>query len=475
MTANKEIKAGAGYMFGNVMIKGITFLTLPVFTRLMSTSDFGFYNTYVAYEAIITILIGLGVHSSIKNAKYDYANKLNEFISTITTICLLSACVVFLFCLIFHNLVLKITGFSIIIVILMIVQSFGSAMINQINSELSLNYNYTQYLIIVGVNTILNVSISIILILFIWNEDTFLARVVGSVIPLALIGLYVIFRAYSREKNVFFNKAMAIYSLSIGVPLVWHYLSQQVASQFDRIMITSMQGAASTGIYSFVYTIANIFVILFYSTDNVWGVWFYSQMEKKNYHNIHSKSLYYMTFMTTIVCVMMIFSREIILLMGSDKYADGINLFEPIIIGMYFLFLYTMPACIEYYYKKTKYIALLTFVAAIINIVSNYVFINLFGYKAAAYTTAVSYLVMFLCHWIVSVKLLKNNKIEQIFQFKEYVSFSALVIIVGITVNILNSYILIKYLVFGILFSILFFVKRRNIKLIFIELLNMKK
>ena len=57
----KAVKAGIWYTIGNMLLKGCIFLTLPIFTRLLSTSDFGIYNTYMAYEGLITALLGLGL------------------------------------------------------------------------------------------------------------------------------------------------------------------------------------------------------------------------------------------------------------------------------------------------------------------------------------------------------------------------------------------------------------------------------
>ena len=43
MAGNRVIKAGIGYTVGNYLLKGINFLTVPIFTRLMSTVDYGTY------------------------------------------------------------------------------------------------------------------------------------------------------------------------------------------------------------------------------------------------------------------------------------------------------------------------------------------------------------------------------------------------------------------------------------------------
>ena len=46
---NKILKAGIGYTIGNVLIRGIAFISLPVFTRIMTPENFGLYNIYLTY------------------------------------------------------------------------------------------------------------------------------------------------------------------------------------------------------------------------------------------------------------------------------------------------------------------------------------------------------------------------------------------------------------------------------------------
>ena len=48
---NSALKAGMGYTIGNVLVKGINFLTLPLFSRLLSTAEFGVYNVFLSYVA----------------------------------------------------------------------------------------------------------------------------------------------------------------------------------------------------------------------------------------------------------------------------------------------------------------------------------------------------------------------------------------------------------------------------------------
>ncbi|MEH7095596.1 oligosaccharide flippase family protein, partial [Neobacillus vireti] len=80
----KALKAGMGYTVGNYFLKGISIITIPIFTRLLSTSDYGLYNTYLSYESIIYIILGMALHSSVKNARYEFKGEIDSYISSVS-------------------------------------------------------------------------------------------------------------------------------------------------------------------------------------------------------------------------------------------------------------------------------------------------------------------------------------------------------------------------------------------------------
>lgn len=60
-----------------------------------------------------------------------------------------------------------------------------------------------------------------------------------------------------------------------------------------------------------------------------------------------------------------------------------------------------------FYAQQTKILAIVTFVKAIINILLNYFFINLFGAIGAAKAITLTFLTKFIMVWIVSNKVHK--------------------------------------------------------------------
>ena len=86
----KAIKAGVWYTLSNTAISGISFLTIPVFARLLSVEDFGAYSNFTAWLSLLTILTTLNFYVTIARAKFDFSHKLDSYISSIQilgTIC----------------------------------------------------------------------------------------------------------------------------------------------------------------------------------------------------------------------------------------------------------------------------------------------------------------------------------------------------------------------------------------------------
>ncbi|MBR1892922.1 MAG: polysaccharide biosynthesis C-terminal domain-containing protein, partial [Lachnospiraceae bacterium] len=93
-----------------------------------------------------------------------------------------------------------------------------------------------------------------------------------------------------------------------------------------------------------------------------------------------------------------------ILSLGKKDYAGTEMLVAPVMLGYGFKFAYTNYVNVEQYEKKTALVTLGTFVAAGFNLVTNFIFIPIFGYMAAAYTTCASFVVLLLMHYLICRK-----------------------------------------------------------------------
>ena len=92
---SKVIKAGSAYVIGSIALKGIAFLTTPLFTHLMSTSEYGLYGVYLSYEGILSIVIVMGLSNSVRNATIDFKKDLDAYVSSMLGLVTVSFLVIF--------------------------------------------------------------------------------------------------------------------------------------------------------------------------------------------------------------------------------------------------------------------------------------------------------------------------------------------------------------------------------------------
>lgn len=404
---SKAFQAGIGYIIGNYLLKGISFLTLPIFSRLMSVEEFGLYNVYLGYNEILTILIGLALHSSLKNAKYKYHEKLDSYLSCILILPIISLVCFLLFGNAFSKQLCGILKVDNLILNLLILHSFGSAILIIYNAKLSLNYQFKNYIILSSINSIFNIGISLILMLTLLANDKYLARIIGTAVPLIVLSIYILITSFVKSHPKA-NKEYILYSLRYSLPVVPHGISQVVLSSSDKIMIERYIGETESGLYSMGTSISGIIRVTTSSLDTVYGPWFYEKAKQENYKQIKKVSSFYILFMLLFLSIIMLLAPEIVLIMGGEAYSKSIDAVIPCIASMFFTFLYTLPSTVEYFYEKTWIVAVSSVFAAIMNVILNLLFIPKYGYSAAAYTTLFSYMVYFLIHLIASYIISKR-------------------------------------------------------------------
>ena len=410
--AKKEnpVLAGVGYTVGNVLVKGINFLVLPIFSRIMTTEEFGVYNVFLSYDAILFVVIGLALHSSIRSANYEFEGEIDKYTSSISLIyfCLLAfflTMIVF-----FGDQLYSLTDFSKSVLVFLVFYSFSSALITLYNNRISLEYSYKKYILISLINSVLNISLSFALILTVFRFQKDYGRILGTTISATIVGIIILVLFYKKAQPRF-AKDYWKFGIKYSLPIVPHGIAQVLLAQFDRIMIKSYVGASAAGIFSLATNIKLILVILTDSISNAWSTWFFEQIVKNNVKTIQYRAFQLTAIFTAITIISMAISPELVLLLGGHNYESGKLVAIPMIVDAFLLFIYNIVVPSEYYKQKTIYIMIGTMVAAIVDIITNIIFIPIYGFVAAAYTTLFAYAGYLLMHLIISRHLVKFHVI----------------------------------------------------------------
>ena len=406
MASNKALRSGVGYTLGNVLIKGINFLTLPIFSRILSPEEFGVYTVFASYDTILFVIIGLALHTSIQSANFEFKGQINRYTSSVTLIYILNAVFLLAVAALFRQQLSQLLDIPPAAVILLILGSLSGAVITLYNTRISLDYSYKKYLLVSACNSLFNIGVSLLLMLTLFKDNRVMGRIIGSVLPQFVITLVLLFSFYRKAKPKP-SKTYWRFGITYCLPIVPHGISQVLLSQCDRIMIRSLVNDAAAGIYSLA---ANLKLVLNIITDSIataWNTWFYAQMGQENRQAIQKRATQLMLLFFALAVGMMAVSPELIWLLGGPEYTLGKYVAIPMMLDAFIQFLSNLIVPAEYYSKKTTYIMAGTMIASILNIALNYIFIRKFGFMAAAYTTLASYACYLALHYVISRKLVR--------------------------------------------------------------------
>ena len=392
-------KIGAYYLVGTMFQKGIAFLTVPIFTRVMGTDDYGLISTYNSWLGILSMFISAALYMSLRLAFVDYKDDIDNFLSSITTFALADGT---LFCMVAVAIGILTENSTILVLgVICILQATGEAIIMNLSQYYVMLYRYKTRTILMILPPLLSAVLSIITILLL-REKKYLGRIFPTAFVSIIVGILLCLIVY-KKSSVILKKEYIIYGIRISAPLILHGIALNILSSSDRIMITEFRNSSETGIYSLVYNVGMLATALTTALDGIWSPWFIQMMNKKSIDRevgtrINFAFREYLRTMTIIMIVIIFVGPEIVKVFADSRYWEGISIIAPIVLANYLIFIYTFYVGVEHYYKKTIFISINTIIAAVVNIILNYIFVPRYGYSAAAYTTLLSYGVSLVLH-----------------------------------------------------------------------------
>lgn len=399
-------KASLFYLIGTLFNKGIGFITVPIFTRILTVEDYGIVTTYNSWVSILMVFMSLALYMSVRLSFIDYKEKTNDFLSTILLFTMIYGSIISL--IVYAVALIVPMEMSSIVVLLCMLQSLGSALIEDISQFLMMKYRYRFRTMIMVLPNLISTIVAIYIIKYIISTGLYLGRIVPTSLITFLIGLGLsIF--FLLKGKIALNKEYLSFGLKVSLPLVLHGIALNILSQSDRTMITMIRNITETGIYGLIYNFSMIATVITTAFEGIWVPFFIRKMNDKRYADIDAMVTKYIELMTIAMIGMTLMGTEVVKLLATEPYWEGITIIPPIVLSNYLIFIYSLYVNVEHYYKKTIFISINTIIAAFSNIIMNYFFITWWGYVGAAYSTLISYGISLVLHYIYARRL--NNKI----------------------------------------------------------------
>lgn len=387
-------------ILSTVLLRGISIFTAPVFTRLLGTSGYGVTKIYNTWVSVIAIVFTLQTQGTLASARVEYPDNIQKkYQSSAMSLSLL----LFLLCsavvLIFIEPISIRLELTDTLIVLMLVQAFGTFCVNFMNTrnvyELKAGRNMALSL---GV-TLTTLVLSLIFVLNMPKEINYYGRIAAIAGTYGLIGLPMCV-VILRQGRTFFDKRYWKFCIALAVPSVFYNLSDLLLGQSDTVMLHKMLGEATVGIYGAALSLGGIMFTIYAALDNSWRPFFFEDMKQGQRGQVQEKARNYLELFTVLSVGFILLAKEVYQIYVRQKFW-GSTLLIPVFVSNYYLnFLCTFPVNYEYYCKKTKAVAVVTITSSLVNIGLNYILINRIGMGGAAVATMLSHCLQLCMHYV---------------------------------------------------------------------------
>lgn len=391
------------YTFGDLLNKGIIFLTIPIFSRMLSVEDYGVLSMYQLLYSILLILLTLNFPGAVTQRLFEKKEKENVFI-LVNFKFILTFSFFFALILIFVEMLFEfshIIGLPSKYYYICVIDVFLVGFLSFYQSTLLGRKKSKSYVI----NSILssggNVLISVLFMLTVFKFDELLGQFIGKML-VPFVFCIIIINKYKESLKISLknNKKFIMYSVAFGVPLIPHVISNLVLRQFDRVIINTYMGLAATGIYSLASNLSFILPVLIGAINKSWVPVFQDYLRIAAYDKITDKvksiSLVFLT-----ICIILVLQADVIFkIVAPVEYFEGYKVFQLLVLGSYFLFAYNSYVNYAYYTRKTYSIAVITILVGALSLALNFILIPRYFMNGAAFSFILGSIFMFLVHYL---------------------------------------------------------------------------
>ncbi|MGI6490880.1 MAG: lipopolysaccharide biosynthesis protein [Pelotomaculum sp.] len=401
-------KASMIFIFVNILQKGLAFLTSPIYTRLLTTDEFGQVSIWFAWHSMIGVLAMFCLSSGVfNNGMLDYPGERDQYSYSMlifsNVITVIVAIIMAVIIIVFGN----VFKMDILLLILMFAVFLTQPAYNFWMARQRYEYKYKKVAVITIASAVISPVVAIICI-YLFNDNKVYSRLLGGeIILIAIYTLFYIYLALKAKLKVYtrYWKIAFLFNL----PLIPHYFSSYILNHSDRLMIAYLVGDTYAAFYSLAYSISAVLSTIWLAINSALIPFTYEKCRENDYKSINDVTLPMLLVFAAISFVVILIAPELILILATKAYAESVKVVPPIVGGVFIAALYYIFANIVYYYRKPKYVMVASIVSAIVNIILNYIYIPIYGYVAAGYTTIFCYALQALLDYFVMKKVVGQS------------------------------------------------------------------
>jgi O-antigen/teichoic acid export membrane protein len=403
------ISRSAVYSVGNILLKAIGFFLLPIYTRLLTPSDYGILAVTSLVATILATVSPLSLHGFVSPLYFsttdEHARRRGLGTLFVAVLVIGGAITLladqlggFLVPLIFRDVpyqpYIRLAIWTTYFV------SWGLIPLTLAQTQ----EQSRKYILFTLSSSFVQIGLALWFVVYLRQGVygmlvAYLVAAIIMVIPYTGLAL--------RNLTLAFELDVLKSGLIFSLPLLPHALSSWILDISDRLILQWYVPLDQLGLYSMAYTYGTLIVLVATAMNFAWSPFLF-RIDASEGGAASRRFGQFGTYFALILCLVALFlglaAQPVITLITSPAYHAAGQIAPWIVAGQLLATLYFYPVNFLFLRRKTLEIPKLTAIAAIINVGLNLWLIPLFGVIAAAWTTFIANGVMLLLAcWFASM------------------------------------------------------------------------
>ncbi len=391
-------KHSAIYGLGGLVSRILAVLLLPLYTRYLSTSDYGKIETLIALVTVLTIVLRFGISSAFFRYYFDAKDDAGRRTVLRTSY--------------WFTMAMSTVGLALVAVLATPIAEwlFGDAgaanLVRASAVALWAQMNYEQLTSLFRVeersvafvaasltNVLLTVGATVLLVVVLDKGP--LGVIIGNFTGTLIV--YLSLLGYRREQlGLQLDRPLLRQMNQFGMPLVPSALLLWVTNFSDRFFLVKLADTAEVGLYSVGVRVASAMVLLLTAFRTAWPAFAYSIESDDEAKRTYAWVLTYLVVLSTwIATALTLLSPWLVAWLTTTQFSSASRVVGPLAFAAVSFAGYIVLAIGIGRARRTQFNWVITGVAAVVNVSLNVTLIPAFGMMGAAIATVAAYSVMF--------------------------------------------------------------------------------
>lgn len=393
-TLKLPARAGIWNIISALVARGVGVVGTPIFTRLLTPTEYGLYPLYATWLGVFTSVISLGLTSSvILRGLQRYDGRRVEFLSAAMGLFLTIFGVGAILLLTFAESISRLTGLSTYLYGIMLSEILLSGIIAFMLARQRYEYRYQASALINILSAVGTPVVSVLLVRYTPYHAE--ARIIGSLLVSAAIAIPLFYRMM-RGCAGLYDRGIWRYLLSVSLPLLPHLLSSSLILRVSEMVIARTHGSAALGKYSVAMSLGLALTVLTNGLGQVFAPWVLRKIRSGRVEMAREYVMLSVRGLVLTALILMSIAPELLSIITPPDYHDALPAVYPLMLSTVAMFVSNVSMSGGMYYERNARASLPTVLVAIISALAAVLLLPGLDYRWAGVFTLLGYTLLAL-------------------------------------------------------------------------------